>query len=176
MRKGRSTAAAEHQSRVISYTIAMLLRIPEVAAIRCGPPENHFRIRFLLTGDFTDDQLAGLADRLRESLLALAEMQQRATVALTVEWQRECDTLAAVEVVRDSATLGVEEIILVAETLREMVGPNLVADGGDPWLVEEETAFQQEAIFELLRELNRGRMQGDLVAIREEGRVYVYSQ
>lgn len=175
MRKG-SSAAADRQSRSISYRIAMLLRIPEVAAVRCEPPEHLFRVRFLVAGAVPDEQLAAAAARLHESLIVLAGIDRRALEALAVEWQREAPMLAAVEVVRDAATLGVEEIVLATEVLRDALGAHLVADGGDPWLVEEETAAQEEAIFQLLRELRQGKAAGALVAIREEGRVYVYSQ
>lgn len=175
MRKGTDTAAAERHSRAISYRIAMLLRIPEVAAVRCGPPDNRFRVRFLVVGDPPDAEVAAAVDRLRESLQVLAHLDDRQPLHTAVQWWREASTLAAVEVQRDAETLGIEEIVLAAEVLRQALGNHLVADGGDPWLVEEETAAQQEAIFELLRDMEKGKARGDLVAIREEGRVYVYN-
>lgn len=170
--KGRGAAA--DNSRLNSYRIAMLLRIPEVAAVRCGPPDNRFRVRFLIQGDAADDQLRVAAARVEESLAVLAGMEGRPLQALGVSWWREADGLATVELLRDSGTLTIEEVFLAAEVLREQVGPQLVTDGGDPWLVEEETAAQQEAIFALLRDMERGKARGDLVAIRSDGRVHVY--
>lgn len=165
----------EWSERAISTRITGLLRIPEVSAVRYDPREQVLRIRFLVAGEVEETQVSAAARRLQESLEVLAQLEGRQPLSLAVTGWVEAG-VGTIEVVRDPATLTVGEVYLTTELLREQFGAGLVVDPSDPYLVEEQALAQEEVIQALIADLRAGRAQGPLVAIRDEGRLLVYSQ
>lgn len=165
----------EWSERAISSRIAGLLRIPEVAAVRYDPTDQALRIRFLSAGVADEAKVKQATAQLQESLETLARLDRRETIQMAVHGWLEAG-LVQVDLVRDPATLILGEIYLTVELLREHFGAGLVVDAADPYLVEEQAMAQEEVIQALIADLRAGRARGPLVAIRDDGRLMVYSQ
>jgi len=154
--------------------IGALVRYPEVGAVKYDPRQQTIRLSLLATGTLTDEEFSRLRERLADTVGVYNMLDQRRPVVLEID-RESFGELTAITITRDAPTLTPAEVWTIVEFCRDWFGGRLVAEPLD-FAGEDEMAAQDEMIEEVLADLETGRAGRDLIAIREEGRVMVFSK
>ena len=76
---------------------------------------------------------------------------------------------------RDVASLSQEELALVIGLMKDTLGDRLVVDHNDG-SPDEDLSMQEELIQEMLEDIKEDKLEKNLIAFREEGRVLVFNK
>lgn len=158
--------------RGVGTLIAVLVRYPELSSLYFGPGDGVLTLSFCLRTELDDTRFRELDDRLREALETYRLLIRASGKAHFDFHQDSMQAVTILNMARDVASLSVEEVGMMIEILRDMFGPDLVADPNE--LAEEELLAQEEAIQATLESLQKSP-NGCLFALREEGRVLVFN-
>lgn len=158
-------------TRGLGTLIAVIMRYPEVSSVQCTPESKTMQVTFVVRGAVSDDTWATLVD---EGVTALASYRHMTRRPLTtVELSRDiAGGVTTVELTRDTDTVSVEEIGILIEILRDHAELTVLYDPHD--LLEEDMMVQEETIQERLQALIQ-EGSGQLVALRDEGRVLIFN-
>ncbi|PSR23814.1 MAG: hypothetical protein C7B45_02030 [Sulfobacillus acidophilus] len=158
-------------TRGLGTLIAVLMRYPEVSSVQCSPEAKTIQVTFVIRGAVPAKVARKILDDLRQSLLAYRQMTRRplSLIALTTEVSSDVTTI---ELTRDTDTVSVEEIGICIEILRDQAELTVLYDPHD--LLEEDMMVQEETIQERLQTLVQ-EGSGQLVAMRDEGRVLIFN-
>jgi hypothetical protein len=151
--------------------IAVLMRYPEVSSVQCSPEAKTIQVTFVIRGAVRAKVSRKILDDVRQSLLAYRQMTKRplSLIDLTTEVSSDVTTI---ELTRDTDTVSVEEIGICIEILRDQAELTVLYDPHD--LLEEDMMVQEETIQERLQTLVQ-EGSGQLVAMRDEGRVLIFN-
>jgi hypothetical protein len=164
----------EPMSRSVSILISMLVRYPEVGAVKYEPRQQTIRMSLLIMGDLSEGEWAATEAALYDTLEVYALIEQREPAVVQVEAE-SIGSLTTVAITRDVATFTPEEIYTIVEFFRERYGGRMVTEAIDMG-GEEEWMAQDEAIENILADLEQSRSNKNLIAIREDGRVMVFQK
>ena len=161
-------------SRSVGLLISVLVRYPEVGTVKYEPRQQTIRMSLLVTGELSETDWTRTEDKLFETLEVYHMLEQREPTVVHVEAENLGD-LTTVSLTRDVATLTPEEIYTILEFFRERFSGRLVTEqiemgSEDDWMA------QDEAIESMLATLEQGRSKGNLIAIREEGRLMMFQK
>ncbi len=147
------------------------MRYPEVGSVQCDPEAKAFKVTFVVRARLAPEEWQNIRDHIGDILASYRDITGRPLrrFELTTE---EVGELTSLEMTRDTETVSVEEIGMVIEVLRDHFALAVLADPHD--LVEEDMLVQEETIQERLQDLVQ-HGSGQLVALREEGRVLVFN-
>ncbi len=164
----------EPTSRSVGLLISMLVRYPEVGTVKYDPRHQTIRMGLLASGTLEETEFQRMRQRLIDTLEVYNLLDQRRLAVLEVTHE-SFDNLTAFAITRDVGTMSPPEIWTIVEFLRDWFAGSLVTEpvdlGG-----EDEMLAQDEMIEEILDDLEGGKGAHDLIAIREEGRVMVFSK
>ncbi|MEW6309222.1 MAG: hypothetical protein AB1492_09335, partial [Bacillota bacterium] len=132
------------------------------------------RLSFLLTRLLSEDEFTRLESLLRRSLDAYAMLERRPYSICELR-SEELGTVTSIELTRDVASLVQQELALIIAVVRDAYGEDLVIDRGEAGL-DEDPAFQEELIEQMLDDLRGCKQDRNLMAFREEGRVLVFNK
>lgn len=160
-------------SNSVGLLISILVRYPEVGTIKFDPKLQTLSFTFLLrsvpnTGD------DGFAACLHESLEAYSVLEGLTMTTVSVVVSSD-DGISTLEVTRDVASLTQTELALIVELVLSRFQSQLIVDDNES-LVEEDLLAQDELIQEMLADLQDGRMERNLIAFRDGGRVLVFNK
>lgn len=161
-------------SRSVGYLISVLVRYPEIGTIKYEPRQQTIRMSLLLTGDLTEADWRRTEDGLFETLEVYHMLEQREPTVVHVEADN-LGNLTTVSITRDVVTLTPEEIYTIVEFFRERYSGRLVIEQVDLGS-EDEWMAQDEAIENMLANMEQSRSTQNLIAIREDGRVMVFQK
>lgn len=164
----------ERSTRSIGMLISMLVRYPEVGAVKYDPRQQTMRLSLLVTGTLDDGEFERLRQVLIDTLSVYNQLEDRQPAVLTVA-REEFGSMTGIQLTRDVTTMTPAEVWTVVEFFRDWFPGRLVAEPVEVTTEDEWTA-QDEMIEEILAELDGGRSGRDLIAIREEGRVMVFQK
>lgn len=158
-------------TRGLGTLIAVIMRYPEVSSVQCAPEAKTMQVTFVVRGEIDDPVWERVVDDTVETLTSYRHMTRRPLA--TIELSRDTDgSVTTVELTRDTDTVSVEEIGIFIEVLRDHAGLTVLFDPHD--LLEEDMMVQEETIQErLLALIQEGS--GQLVALRDEGRVLIFN-
>lgn len=158
-------------TRGLGTLIAVLMRYPEVSSVQCNPEAKTIQVTFVVRGAVSDEAWNRVAEEGGTALVSYREMTKRPLT--TIELTRDVvGAVTTVELVRDTDTVSVEEIGILIEIMREHGELTVLYDPHD--LLEEDMMVQEETIQERLQTLlEEGG--GQLVAMRDEGRVLIFN-
>jgi hypothetical protein len=158
-------------TRGLGTLIAVLMRYPEVSSVQCSPEAKTIQVTFVIRGAVRAKVSRKILDDVRQSLLAYRQMTKRplSLIDLTTEVSSDVTTI---ELTRDTDTVSVEEIGICIEILRDQAELTVLYDPHD--LLEEDMMVQEETIQERLQTLVQ-EGSGQLVAMRDEGRVLIFN-
>ncbi len=154
--------------------VSVILRHPEIGTVNYDPKNLLLRLSFLIRRSLTGLECQEVASKLRGSLEAFFYVDGRVPAYLEID-HSDCGDLTVIEIIRDIRSVSHEEISLVVEVLREAFKDTLVADRCDPY-IEDDPFYQEELVEEFLEDLQQSRGERKLIAIREEGRVFVFNK
>lgn len=158
-------------TRGLGTLIAVMMRYPEVSAVQCDPEANTMSITFILPRAIEETLWQGFSDQLQEVLGSYRDITGRPLHHLELN-RTEFGDVTSIELRRDTKTVSVEEVGMAIEVLRDAFDGGAIADPHD--LLEEEMMLQEETIQERLADLIQHGC-GQLVALRDEGRVVVFN-
>lgn len=166
--------SSERNSPSVGLLISVLVRYPEIANVHYDNKDHTLRCSLILARRLLEEEVNSVRDRILGSLEAyfLLESRKTAVVELKVDVY---DEISVLQIRRDVASLTQEEISMVTEIVRDMFPTYLVTEHGEAF-GDEDPAFQEEIIEEMLDDLRQSGQQKNLVAFREEGRVLVYNK
>lgn len=158
-------------TRGLGTLIAVLMRYPEVSSVQYNPEAKNIQVTFVIRGAIAAPVWERVWDSAVSSLTAYRQMTKRplAIVELTRDVSSDVTTI---ELVRDTQTVSVEEIGILIEILRDHADLTVLFDPHD--LLEEDMMVQEETIQERLQTLVQ-EGSGQLVAMRDEGRVLIFN-
>lgn len=161
-------------SRSVGLLISVLVRYPEVGTVKYEPRQQTIRMSLLITGELTEDDWTRTEDTFFDTLEVYHMLEQRQPAVLHVEADNLGD-LTTVSITRDASTLTPEEIYTIVEYFRERFSGRLVTEpvemgNEDEWLA------QDEAIENMVANMEQSRSGRNLIAIREDGRVMVFQK
>ncbi|MCY0879850.1 MAG: hypothetical protein OWU84_13045 [Firmicutes bacterium] len=158
-------------TRGLGTLIAVLMRYPEVSSVQYNPETKTIQVTFVVRGVVPDDLWARLVDQVGTALTAYRDITRRPLQTLELSAER-ADPVTTVELIRDTDTVSVEEIGIAIEILRDQLELAVLYDPHD--LLDEEMIVQEETIQEQL-EVLIAEGSGQLVALRDEGRVLIFN-
>lgn len=165
----------DRASRSAGLLVSILTRYPELGSVRYETRTRALRFTFLVGRRLDRAAMHRVRERVATSLEALCALEGKCPQEF---WfgQSTFGQLTAIEVVRDVNTLSQEEISLLIELIKDEFSGALVRDdvAGDEFA--DELAEQEEIIGEMLEDLKGARQDKNLIAVREEGRVFVYNK
>ncbi len=150
--------------------MAVVMRYPEVSSLQYNPESGTLTLAFLVRRSWDAATSEELQSTIGEILEAYRSITKTPLETLAVDFMA-MEGITVVEVRRDAKTLSVEEAGMLIEVLRDRFAFDLAADPND--LLEEEMLVQEENIQAELESLKKGA-KGNLVAMREDGRVLVF--
>lgn len=158
-------------TRGLGTLIAVLMRYPEVSSVQCNPEAKTIQVSFVIRGALEDSLWAQVLEESLASLTTYRQMTRRPLESMDLTHDVSTD-VTTVELTRDTNTVSVEEIGIIIEILRDHAQLTVLYDPHD--LLEEDMMVQEETIQErLLTLVEEGT--GQLVAMRDEGRVLIFS-
>ncbi len=158
-------------TRGLGTLIAVLMRYPEVSSVQCNPEAKTLQVTFVVRGAISDGVWMPLVDNATASLISYRQMTRRPLS--TIELARDVSSdVTTIELTRDTDTVSVEEIGILIEIFRDHAELTVLYDPHD--LLEEDMMVQEETIQERLQTLIQ-EGSGQLVAMRDEGRVLIFN-
>ncbi|WP_131919644.1 hypothetical protein [Heliophilum fasciatum] len=155
--------------------ISVLLRFPEVGTVNFDPTSKTLRFSFLLHPERFHGKMRELTKRITSALDLYHAFDGIEPIIFTIHSRNE-EKLLSIEVVRDVVTLGLVEIGLLVDLLRQQASGGLWVEEEQAPLQDDEKEWQEELIANMLDNLKRDNQVQKLFAFREEGRVVVYNQ
>lgn len=135
-----------------------------------NPESESLTLAFIIRRNLDPSQWSELETAIRETLVAYRSLTRTPLSVLDL-LAMAVEGVSVIEVTRDANTLSVEEVGMLIEMLRDRFEFDVAADPND--LLEEEMLVQEENIQAGLEALKKGSS-GQLVALREDGRVVVF--
>lgn len=158
-------------TRGLGTLIAVLMRYPEVSSVQCNPEAKTIQVTFVIRGAVDSDMWTRIEEDSLAALTTYRQMTRRPLTIIELSHDVSVD-VTTMELTRDTETVSVEEIGILIEILREHAELTVLYDPHD--LLEEDMMVQEETIQERLQTLIQ-EGSGQLVAMRDEGRVLIFN-
>lgn len=152
----------------VGLLISILVRYPEVCSVRYLQKEHTLELRFILH-DVVDQ--VNLTEKLCDALEVYHRLEGNVMQTCTIDFDGE-ENLSILTITRDIQTISQIEVSLVVELIKIELMKELVYEEFE--LEEDELAFQEKVICDILEAVKKGNMDKSFIAVREEGRVLVY--
>lgn len=158
----------------VGLLISILVRYPELASINFDPKQQSLKFTFLATKILPETEFHRLRDLVEASLDAYWGLSRRrpAEFSFTIS---SFAGVSVLEMTRDVASLSQEELALVISLMKDALGDRLVVDRNDG-SPDEDLSVQEELIQEMLEDIKEDKLEKNLIAFREEGRVLVFNK
>lgn len=152
----------------VGLLISILLRYAEVGSVYYWPERQALKFTFMLRGEAAVDSLR---TNLQLALEVYHQLEGSPMHACEIACRSE-DDIHVLTVVRDVESMAQSEVGLIVELIKRECGEFLVCD--EVKLPEDELEFQEELIEYMLATIRNSKMDKNVVAVREEGRVLVF--
>ena len=171
---GREEEHWEESEQEVSFLIALLIRYPEIGAVRVLAEEASLRLTFLLNEKPEEEEVEQFRTQASTALSALSRLDSVQTRQLSVEVVTH-RLLSTLDLTRDLATLTAEEFPLLLGIVGEAFGNLLVVDGGRDGEVAPEIV-EELSLDNSLKDLKGSIPKKRLVGFRDDGRVLVFNE
>lgn len=153
----------------IDLLVSILVRFPQIGTVHYEPETKTLRLVFLLKD--TQKEFHGFAQRFESHLAVFHHLKQENVTVASLR-KIESGSLTIIEVVRDLASISLDELNLIAELVSGYYGDTVVREG--PTMAEEDEVEQNAVIESLLMSVSWRPLER-LTGFRENGRVLVFS-
>jgi hypothetical protein len=173
MRPPTSSRPTNESTDDVGLIVALLTRFPEIATITAHPLAGTLELTFIIRERLERAAEADLRESIGDHVCSLLELRGDAPSRLDVLLERD-ERMSFAQVVRDTATVTREELVLLTALLRERFGERLVMSPSADTLEDEDSAAQDELVDFALEAMRDPEQQKSLVGFREERGVLVY--
>ncbi|MBV9232398.1 MAG: hypothetical protein JO030_00030 [Candidatus Eremiobacteraeota bacterium] len=167
-----STRIVENADTV-SLICALLVRFPELASIRSGPPERSLRLTFVVRQRLDRAAASAMVEAIEEHVRGFVALAKEEPEVLRVECEGD-RAMTFVHVTRDLETFSKEELELQVAFFSERCGDALVRSPLPDDHYDSDPAADDEAALYAIEALRDPAQSKNLVGFREEKRVLVY--
>lgn len=168
----------KNQSKQDAYTtnllISILMRFPEVMAVNLNRRSELAKFTFVLMGKIDNEKFRSFKQMLADSFDAFTELTGE-DIRFAEKLRRQ-GNINLMEISCSTSFLSLESIQLMAGIVDRVFSRQLMRDEEAPDAVHEDELLRQEEIIDYLLNHSTGTKQENLIAFREEGKVFVYDK
>ena len=158
----------------INLLTSILVRYPEVGTINYSPRGHLLKLKFILKEELDKKTIKQINEELESCINTYIYLESKSEPKYLKTKNNVCSGITIFEITRDASTLTQKEIGLVVCLLRERFKHSLVTDGY--FAQDEELMEQDDFIRHMLDNLKKKNLKNDLIAVREEGRVLIFTR
>ncbi len=172
-----SNSADPRTSDGVSLLISILVRFPQIGTIQFDSKRRLLSLNFMLSQTVSPADLDAFQESIAVHLKAYHYITGKAPACLKIETKQPYDKFCMLSIVRDLATLSKGEINLISTLLEEKFHDCLILDDSEsvPDFMDE-LDFPEELIDNMFETVRTQRTAKSLTALRENGRVLVFSK
>ncbi len=159
-------------SDTVSLVCALLVRYPEIAAMRCTPGEGTVRFSFAVTARLDKAMQRTVADEIASHVDGFFALNRDGG-----QVRVECESdrpMSFVHVTRDLETFTKDELAMLTALFAERFGTALVRNPVPDEHPDEDPALQEELAESAIEALRDPAQSKSLVGFREEKTILVY--
>jgi hypothetical protein len=157
----------------VNRVVALLVHFPELHSVRSNPADATLTLSFAVRERLDRLKQRALADRISEHVRAFLDLRGDVPAKIALACDRDT-TVTFVNVTRDAASFGREELELIVALFADAYGDRLVRDAAAAASVDDDPAAREELVDVALDALRDPTQRRRLVGFREEQRVLVY--
>ncbi|NPV28286.1 MAG: hypothetical protein HPY58_01250 [Firmicutes bacterium] len=161
-------------SHIANLLTSILLCYPEIATINLDPKSRTVKFTFYLSNGVAKAKLKEFHRHLKESLRAYYYLEKREIEVCSLVFQ-SLDFFTTIEFQRDVQTLSQKEIALIIALIKEEFGSQLVTEEDDGLMIDD-LSLHEELIGYMLENAKRSSSNTKLIALRDEGKVFVFNK
>ncbi len=156
----------------IDFLTTLLIRYPEVCSVYYSANGSLLQLQFILQEPLEKKVQAQFKEEITNCILTYIYL---AGLGEPQHCEIECldmPEIGVIKITRDTATLTQKELALIMNYLQDRFADNLVAD--DLNIPQEDLPEHDDLICFMLNKLKMRDIKFNLIALRDEGRVFVY--
>ncbi|MBZ4653258.1 MAG: hypothetical protein JG781_596 [Peptococcaceae bacterium] len=158
----------------ISLLTSLLVRYPEVGTINYSPRGHLLKLKFILKEELDKKTIRQISEELENCIYTYMYYESKSEPKYLKTKYNVGSGITIFEITRDAGTLTQKEIGLIICLLRERLNHSLVTDGY--FAQDDELIEQDDFIRHMLDNLRGKNLKNGLIAVREEGRVLIFTR
>ncbi len=171
------TDAVASDSSCIDFLVSILVRFPQIFAIRFNNTTKSYIFTFMYRGSLAEDHFAELKVKIKDYFEVYKELNDGFDIQLSFK-KRKFRKCTFIEIFIDGDSLNIQDINLLASTMAVELGENVVSDYEEfaLTLLEGEDPDQEREVEYLSRTGISHRTKENLILFRDSGKVYVFDK
>ncbi|TDA69466.1 MAG: hypothetical protein D9V47_06115 [Clostridia bacterium] len=174
MARKHSTSSDDIRDSV-GLLISILIRYPEVGSINYEPTDHLLKFTFMVGRIIAPDEWLSFRETVTGCIAAMNFLEQQEAEVASIDYSTY-EGISMIEVKRDVTTFRQDELVVITGVLKESFGQDILAEGDDEHLLEEDLLAQEELIGHMLENVKGAVPDKRLIAFREAGRVLVFNK
>lgn len=177
LKKITSNTTDPRTSDGVSLLISILVRFPQIGTIQFDSKHRLLSLNFMLSQTVSPQDLDSFQNTIATNLKAYHYITGKEPSCVKIETKQPYDKFCMLSIVRDLASLSKGEINLLSILLAEKFRDCLILDDSEfvPDFIDE-LDFPEELIDNMFETVRTQRVAKSLTALRENGRVLVFSK
>src|SRR5665647_458503 len=177
LKKNVSHSTDPRTSDGVSLLISILVRFPQIGTIQFDSKHRMLSLNFMLSQTVSPTDLESFQKAIAANLKAYHYITGKKPACVKIETKQPYDKFCMLSIVRDLASLSKGEITLISTLLAEKFHDCLILDDSEfvPDFIDE-LDFPEELIDNMFETVRTQRVAKSLTALRENGRVLVFSK
>jgi len=168
------TSPHKNHNYATNLLISLLMRFPEIMSINFNLPRDKAKFTFVLKGKPSKEEFAHFTWLLEESFLTLQEISEE-TVKVKTKLQSAQD-ISILTVSSNTSCLSLESIQLICGVVCSEFSHTVIRDADTLETFHDDELMRQEEIIDYLLSRSTAAKDGNLVAFRDSGKVFVYNK
>lgn len=176
MKKSKINLSETRNSDSANLLISILIRFPQIGTVKLDSKKGLIGFDFMLSNEVAETELELYKEKLLQMLNAYHFVTQFKPSNIQLELRNLFKNYKFLSIRRDLASLSRGELSLIITSLADTFSARLLMDetGGIPDSFDE-FGFPDELIDSMLENLRINKTSKNLTAMRENGRVLVFS-
>ncbi len=172
-----SNTADPRSSDGVSLLISILVRFPQIGTIQFDSKHGILSLNFMLSQTVSTEDIESFQKTIASHLKAYHYITGKEPSCVKIETKQPYEKFCMLSIVRDIASLSKGEIILLSTLLVEKFHDCLILDDSEfvPDFMDE-IDFPEDLIDNMFDTVRAQRAAKNLTALRENGRVLVFSK
>jgi hypothetical protein len=171
-----NTADGRHSDGV-SLLISILVRFPQIGTVQFDSKQKLLSLNFMLAQTVTTDELDSFQKNMAANIKAYHYITGKEPSYVKIETKQPYEKFCMLSIIRDIASISKGEINLLSTLLVEKFHDCLILDDSEfvPDFMDE-LDFPEDLIDNMFDTVRTQRAAKNLTALRENGRVLVFSK
>ncbi len=177
LKKFTSNTTDPRTSDGVSLLISILVRFPQIGTVQFDSKHRLLSLNFMLSQTVSPQELDSFQNTISAHLKAYHFMTTKEPSCVKIEMKQPYEKFCMLSITRDLASLSKGEITLLSTILTEKFQDCLILDDSEfiPDFMDE-LDFPDELIDNMFETVRAQRAAKNLTALRENGRVLVFSK